>query len=932
MIPILTNGTLNIIKGIIFLEKFGFKKIEIIKPKKKKGYKMSNKLQKLLLSKEVSNDAEYTHTSLFSDTPAGKYFFESRELDNLFKVYYEQVFIKRKDCFLTEKHPKDYSKIIIDLDFRYKDRTERAYTLSVIKDIIVNYQDGIRDVTGDLTQEQSEAYVLEKDLPFYDEQKQMLKDGVHIIFPNVFLSYKAQHWIRRKVVEKMKHNAEFALCCNSVEDIIDECVVQRNNFIMYGSKKNPSSQAYKLTHIYDLNLDEMEIPENSSELLKKLSLLVRSRETPSMIDEILKNETAMKESASVAQVAQDIVVNGVIRVKKTKSKEYLRALLSLLAPKRVEDYNEWLRIGAILYNCGEDNQDIFKEWSEKSPKYSESHCDRLWSRTYPNFPESRRAHVGSLQMMASKDSPANYFTVIKNYQSEDDLNEYVLNALNRTDYEMAQLVFFTLKDKYKYSRSNWYMFDNNRWKLLASSSGKSDTTPFLHDMVIKVSNILLSYHTMLNLEIQRVQTETGIPLDKDSYLHKQIEKCIGAERMFKSNTSKNTICSECKMLFRDDDFFKQLDMNIYLLGFDNGVYDLKTGSFRSMDPGDKISYSTGYDYTPDVVPSIREEILDLFQKSIPDQGVRNFLLTFLGSTCIGRNKNELFVNLEGVGGNGKGVITKLHNYALGDYAGTLDNSYLTNITNSQEGHNSKLISVFKKRYVQVNEPPAGKFLAQDYIKELTGNDDMQVRKAHAADPEISDAVMFKLVMLCNKMPKIQNPQDEGFLRRYKGVNFPNLFVANPNPKKTNEYAQNPNLKTQLANDVRYRQQYMIILLEYVAKYIQDGEKIEIPPLVEANTRQIMNSQNPYSEFIDEKLDVTGDINDVVLCNDLIDEYKDYYRENISGGVLPKISQNDFNNEMKKAFRTYPVEFHLKYVSPDLKKKGKGFSGIKLKDD
>lgn len=885
---------------------------------------MSNKLKEFLLGCEVSNSSGFTHTSLNGETPAGKYNIPNTKHETFWKIYDEHVFTKGRQAFLTEKHPEKYSMVIVDIDLRYElsDDNTRKYTMNLILDLVMNYHDAFQILLGQsMRQNESFAYVLEKENPEVDESKGVLKDGIHIIFPFLYLAYPAQHWARKFVIKKMTGHSEFSNCTISIDKIIDESVVERNNFIMYGSQKPTSQHRYLLTHIFDLDMNEAEeLPLNDWQLVKTLSLQRRGREITTLLDNILAEEAKIEEEKRVLQ--RDILLPE-MQIQQKKSKAYLKTLLGLLKSERIEDYNDWFLIGAILHNEGEDNLDLWKEWSSQSRKYNETHCDRLWSRTYPNCPDDRRARVGTLQMFARMDSPKNYFTETDKFESEDDLIKLINKSFEITHSSFAELCHFVLRDNYRHSNNTWFSFDKKRWR------GLKETVPLLNDIAINVKGLLIRYSSMLGTKIADKEASTHTVVSEKDHLKFLKNACDSSVKKLNDHNYKISVANECKLFFADEDFYKNLDMNIYLLGFNNGVYDLKAGIFRESRPEDLISFTTGYDYTPVIHSEIRAEIEDLFEKSLPDPSVREFMYLYMASTLIGRNKNELFMNFEGSGGNGKGVITKLHDYALGDYAGTLDNAYITNVSSSQEGHNSKLIAVFKKRYVQVNEPPKGKTLNQDFIKELTGNDKIQVRKAHSPDPEIEDAPMFKLVMLCNKMPKIEDSTDGGLIRRYKGVNFPNRFVT-WDPKKPNEFRADPNLKTRLAEIIDYRQQYMIILLEYVRRYIESDEKIAIPELVEKNSRQILRSQDFYADFVEECIEITGTPTDVLSVKELLDDYKIYYGEYVSNGSkMPPMTQKEFTDRMIRCFADHPlnVEFKNMVIRGDLRL-GKGFVGVR----
>ena len=881
-------------------------------------------MNRYLIDHQVNKEEGPTHTSMMG----GLYKIKPSERDKFWSVYFTHTITKANDSFLTEKHPEKFSKVFVDIDLRHDSERydSRQYDDDFLTRVLQTYYAGFQELFGNtLQQKESYAYVLEKEHPDLDEKRNVLKDGIHIMFPFICIKYSAQHWLRKFVVDKMSEDPILATSTSSIQSIIDEAVVERNNIIMFGSKKSPSSQTYKLTRIFDMNMEEMELPEINVQLLKVLSLQNNFPEKETLIDSIIEKENEKKKKGLDYILGEqkpsevEVLIEELVS---KKSPEYLKALLSLLKPARVEEYSDWFRVGAILHNIDGNLITLWKEWSSQSSKYDEAHCERLWHK-YATYPKENQAKIGSLRRMAWHDTPDKYFSIVEKYAGEDDLTNYIRRSFRNTHTDYAELAHHILSEKYKYSKGVWYRY-TNRWQVL------DEPVPLLKDITIHVKGALLRYSAMLSTKIADTEQQSGDMIPESDPTKVMKMACEKSIHTLSSATYKNSVMNECKEVFYDENFHKELDMDNHLLGFNNGVYDLKSGLFRDQKPEDKISYSAGYDYSPDVISSIRDEIMDLFQKSLPSADVCEFALLFLSSTLIGTNKNELFVNFEGTGGNGKGVITTLHDNSLGDYAGILDNSYITNISNSQEGHNSKLISIFKKRYVQVNEPPNEKKLNIDFIKEITGGDKIQIRKAHSPNPELTDIPKFTLVMLCNKMPKIDDVHDGGFIRRYVGINFPNRFVMHE-PKKANEFRADPNLKPKLKDNIQYRQQYMLILLDYVKMYIANKQKLVIPSLVSMNSSRMLKNQDSYSEFLEEQIEITENVSDGIIIRDLFSMFKDYYQEHISGGKRSPITQTEFIEKMKTCFANYEVEFKNNIKIGGLSR-GKGFTGIRIRDE
>ena len=67
-------------------------------------------------------------------------------------------------------------------------------------------------------------------------------------------------------------------------------------------------------------------------------------------------------------------------------------------------------------------------------------------------------------------------------------------------------------------------------------------------------------------------------------------------------------------MFLDRNLYKELNSNLNLVGFTNGVYDLDQMAFRKATIEDKISFTTGYAYSE----NIDQENLSFIDKLIDD--------------------------------------------------------------------------------------------------------------------------------------------------------------------------------------------------------------------------------------------------------------------------------------------------------------------------
>ena len=122
----------------------------------------------------------------------------------------------------------------------------------MIDKIVVGYIDKIKSYVE--LPEKVEVYVMEKPKPVYDEKKDLVKDGFHIMMTNIVTRPSVQLIVRH---ELLKHYNELIVnvgSINTIDDIFDECVIDKNNWMLYGSKK-PGGEAYKVTHHWSISPD-----------------------------------------------------------------------------------------------------------------------------------------------------------------------------------------------------------------------------------------------------------------------------------------------------------------------------------------------------------------------------------------------------------------------------------------------------------------------------------------------------------------------------------------------------------------------------------------------------------------------------------------------------------------------------------------------------
>jgi hypothetical protein len=141
---------------------------------------------------------------------------------------------------------------VVDLDFRFKPTAEeiaeptkiRRRHSEAIEAIVQVYCHAIAEL---IETTEFDVYVTEKHGPIMD--KGIIKDGIHLTVPSVITRPTLQLLLRKDVLGPFAKVFEPLELANAVEDVVDEAVIERNGWMMYGSKK-PGKEPYVVTRRY----------------------------------------------------------------------------------------------------------------------------------------------------------------------------------------------------------------------------------------------------------------------------------------------------------------------------------------------------------------------------------------------------------------------------------------------------------------------------------------------------------------------------------------------------------------------------------------------------------------------------------------------------------------------------------------------------------
>lgn len=196
----------------------------------------------------------------------------------------------------------------------------------------------------------------------------------------------------------------------------------------------------------------------------------------------------------------------------------------------------------------------------------------------------------------------------------------------------------------------------------------------------------------------------------------------------------------------------ELDTDRWVLNFQNGTMDLKSGKLKAHDPADLITRILPVGYDPNASAPRFERFL---KETLVDDAVIRFVKRYSGYTATGITRERMLAILYGSGKNGKTTLVELLQDALGDYATNTDVETLLIKKNQTVGND--VAALKGARFVSASEVEHNRRLAESKVKQLTGRDTVTARFLFG---EFFDFIPeFKLWLSTNNKPVILGTDD-----------------------------------------------------------------------------------------------------------------------------------------------------------------------------
>lgn len=394
-----------------------------------------------------------------------------------------------------------------------------------------------------------------------------------------------------------------------------------------------------------------------------------------------------------------------------------------------DDYKVWLDMGMAIHSAmpSETGFRLWTDWSKRTPeKFDYADNEYRWS----SFKAKGGRTLGSLFKTAKEHGWHRPKRAISGFPADE--------------FALLDLFAERVRDKllFETDSARWLVFDQPVW---IQDDAKA-------------------------VQVARQEIMSLLDLSKDQ--KDQVSAALISR--FATPAGVRTLlrnAQDCPSLTVKADAF---DQRPDLLPVENGVIDLRDGSFRDGDPGERLMRKTRAAFDPAAkCPHFKEFIKFV---TCGDEEFALYLQRALGFTVFGHTKDQVYFLPYGNTRNGKGTLFRTLAHVLGSYVTVVSPNLLSKAySGNPQGPSPALMALRGARMYQCGEGEERHRFDTAFIKQLSGNDPITARSNYGEQTQFTPT--GKLWLSANHLPDLQQ-EDEAMWRRTVVLPF-NAQVTHP---------------------------------------------------------------------------------------------------------------------------------------------------------
>lgn len=553
-------------------------------------------------------------------------------------------------------------------------------------------------------------------------------------------------------------------------------------------------------------------------------------------------------------------------------------LMLLLNPARADSYNDWIRVGLNLHGIGKGHKYAYMLWlafSTQSGKFDRRVCANKW-RT---FEVQDGFTIRTLYAWARLDNPQGLREMQKAGLSTV-VNELLLSS---SHFDCARLLHKIYGDQFvcaSIKHKIWYHYKDNKWKL--SENGYTLQLAIARHLSMALFDASESSAadsrqlsgTVSDFEfINRVAGSAA-----------RNEAIAKIQKNLRNDSFQSAVMRQAQLIFYGEGFVGKLDQNPWLLGYDNGILDLKRNEFVQGTPDHYVSMTTGcsfsMDYTwdhPDVVT-----ILDIYNKIYVDESLNKAWWRLAASCLYGGNPDKIVPFLTGRGNNAKSTVIDHLDIIFGDYFCVVPVEFMTAKAKDSGNAHPEIWRTQGRRVVAILETGDDAKINEGIMKRISGNDKMFARTLYAEGADIKP--MFKVFVVANRLPMIPSSLPATWSRVFVIPHASKFDTGAPPDKDAQEKQMHFPIDPEITQKLKQTKSAMHWILFQKWKEYKDGGLLR-PTVIQDAIERYRLRNDVYGQFISESIVV--DPAGIITLADAYTRFKDWYMEGFPRMRIPQ---------------------------------------------
>ena len=340
--------------------------------------------------------------------------------------------------------------------------------------------------------------------------------------------------------------------------------------------------------------------------------------------------------------------------------------------------------------------------------------------------------------------------------------------------------------------------------------------------------------------------------DLKKYYYQLYKNFLTSRRSLKSATGrKNAYFIASTKLF-DPDFEDIVNTKHYLFPTQNNkIIDLKTGIERERTKEDLFSFERPVS----LIKNPNYANVNRYMNSVfcGQTELVMYMKELFGTFLTGEILKEIYI-WYGEGDNAKTTTYDIISNIMGtgQMCNAVNKSIFVDNKKSHKAsgasHTSHLIPLINMRLVVCNEIKKTDEFNNTMLKEASGGDPIPYRKPFAVEEQTFQCVA-SLLLMTNPKP-VLDVEDKALIARLRYISFGAKFVAEPDPKKKNEFLADKDF-IDLMKTPDELNNFFTYMVDGAVKFYARGRKLIPPSIVLDNKKDSLNDADLVKRFIDD---------------------------------------------------------------------------------